>query len=157
MSCRNTPSDEQALINNVVQLRTGSIKGHASLTFGAAVMTEGRAPSATRRNRDRLAVEIQRYSLLSFHYPLEPHTYTWNAHREVKVCFHCKHLNAGSSELSQHRWAETGQRSLALFHFQYETQKNTLSFSLEEDMSYKEFMKFLIDFVDVAPLYSTCR
>lgn len=58
-------SDEQALINNVVQLQTGSIKGHASLTFGAAVMTEGRAPSATRRNTDRLAVEIQRYSLLS--------------------------------------------------------------------------------------------
>lgn len=55
-------------------------------------------------------------SLPSTH-TLQPPTYLWNVLREAPVCFHCKHLNIGSGELSQDRWAEKGQRSLAEFQF----------------------------------------
>ncbi len=48
---------------------------------------------------------------------LHPHMYLWKVLREAAVCFDCKHLNAGSGEQSQDRWAETGQRSLASFQF----------------------------------------
>ena len=51
------------------------------------------------------------------HITVHPHMYLWNVLGEAPVCFECKHLNDGSGELSQHRWAETCQRSLASFQF----------------------------------------
>lgn len=110
---KQTNSDEQGLINSVVQLQTWSIKGRASLTCRQKCRHQcnerWEGPVSMSKKTDVWSPDYGDPSVptpfpsLPTTHTLHPHMYLWNVLGEAPVCFDCKHLNAGE------RWAEPGQ------------------------------------------------